>query len=292
MKRLQLRVRDGLTLLALLAAAMSCAATRVVKDETGRSVTLPDHPHRIVCLMPNIVDDVFSIGGGEDVVGIIDYVKYPAEALTKRSVGSGLDPSLETMLSLHPDLVLATPHANPQPALDKMQQLGMPVYLVDPHGLEGLLRTITSLGQATNREVQAAAEVARLRARIYAVQTRVRGLPAPRVFISFSSEPIYTAGRGAFVTELIAAAGATSITADIAQEWPVVSLEAVVARAPDALLLFRGGKVTVDTLRPRPGWSSMKAVREGRAYFVDERVGLPSPVAIDALEDLAHQFHP
>lgn len=278
--------------LALLAAALSCFASRVVKDETGRPVTLPDHPHRIICLMPNIVDDAFSIGAGDDLVGIVDYTKFPSDARKKQSVGSGLDPSLETMLSLHPDLVLATPHANPQPALDKMQQLGMTVFLVDPHGVAGLLHTILSIGQATNREAQAAAEVAQLQHRIDAVQERVKDLPKVRVFISFSTDPIYTAGRGAFITELIAAAGGESITADMAQEWPVISLEAVVARAPDALLLFRAGKVTVASLRQRPGWNTMKAVREGRAYFVDERVALPSPVAIDALEDLARQFHP
>lgn len=289
MRRIILKVCGGV---ALLAAALPCSASRVLRDEAGRSVTVPDHAHRIVCLMPNIVDDVFALGGGADVVGITDYVKFPAEALTKQSVGSGLDPSLETILSLHPDLVLATPHQNPQTALDRLQRLGMTVYLVEPHGVAGLLHTITSIGQATGRETQAAAEVARLTQRIAAVQARVKGMPAVRVFISFSSEPIYTAGKGAFITELIADAGGRSITAELPQEWPVVSMEAVVARAPDALLLFRGGKVTIASLRQRAGWESLKAVREGRAYFVDERVGLPSAVAVDALEDLARQFHP
>ena len=292
MRHIVCKVRCGIALATLLSAALSCLGSRVVTDETGRAVTLADHPHRIVCLMPNIVDDVFSIGAGDDVVGIIDYTKYPAEALRRPSVGSGLDPSLETILSLHPDIVLATPRSNPQAAIDKLRQFGLPVFLVDPHGVAGLLHSIVSIGQATHREVEAAAEVARLQARIDAVQARVRGLPTVRVFISFSSDPIYTAGRGAFITELIADAGGQSITADIAQEWPLVSLEAVVARAPDALLLFRAGKVTIESLRQRPGWSAMKAVRDGRAYFVDERVGLPSPVAIDAMEDLARQFHP
>ena len=284
--------RGGIALAMLVGAAVSCSGSRVVTDETGRAVTLADHPHRIVCLMPNIADDVFSVGAGGDVVGVVDYTKFPAEALKKQSVGSGLDPSLETILSLHPDLVLATPRSNPQAAIDKLRGFGLPVFLVDPHGVVGLLHTIVSVGGATNREAAAEAEVARLQGRIDAVRARVRGLPAVRVFISFSSDPIYTAGRGAFITELIADAGGESITADIAQEWPMVSLEAVVARQPDALLLFRGGKVTIESLRQRPGWSAMKAVREGRAYFVDERVGLPSPVAIDALEDLARQFHP
>ncbi len=285
-------IARAVTMLVLLATALSCSASRVVVDEMGRAVTVPDHPHRIICLMPNITDDVFSIGGGDEVVGIIDYVKYPAAALKKPSVGSGLNPSLETILSLHPDLILATPRANPQTVLNELQRLGLTVYLVDPHGMAGLLHTIESIGQATNHETEAHAEIVRLKQRIAAVRARVKGLPAIRVFISFSSDPIFTAGKGAFITELIADAGGESITADLAQEWPVVSLEAVVARAPDALLLFRGGKVAIDSLRQRPGWNSLKAVREGNVFFVDERIGLPSPVAIDALEDLAKQFHP
>ena len=261
-------------------------------DETGRRVRVPDRPHRIVCLIPSVVDDVFAIGAGGDVVGITDYVKYPAEALKKQSVGSIIDPSVETILALHPDLVLAMPRANPQATLDHLVRLGLPVFLVDPHGMAGLFHTLKTVGEATNREADADAEAARLKVRIAAVEARVERLPRVRVFISFSSDPIFTAGKGAFITELIAAAGGESITADVGQEWPVVSMEAVVALAPDALLLTRGGKITIASLRQRAGWESLKAVREARVYWVDERVGLPSPVAIDALEDLARQFHP
>jgi iron complex transport system substrate-binding protein len=267
-------------------------ASRVLKDETGRSVTIPDHPHRIVCLVPSITDSVFSLGAAEDVVAISDYVKYPPEALLKPSVGSISNPSMETILSLHPDLVLGMPQSTQRSILDQIQSLGIPVYLVDPHGIAGILQSITSLGQAVNREPQAAAVVARLKQRIAAVRAGVQGKPVIKVFAPVSYDPVITIGKGAFITDIIEAAGGESITADLAQEWPQISMETVVARAPEALLLVRGGRITIDILKDRPGWNALPAVREKRVYFVDRRIEFPSPIAIDALEDLAKQFHP
>jgi iron complex transport system substrate-binding protein len=286
-------MKRSVVLLFLIASAVRpCIAARTLIDETGRSVTVPDHPHRIICLVPSITDSVFALGAGEDVVAISDYVQFPPEAKQKPSVGSISDPSLETILSLHPDLVLGMPHANQQSALDELQHLNIAVYLVDPHGVAGILHSITSLGQATNREAQASALVTRLTQRIDAVRASVRGKPIVNVFLPVSYDPVITIGKGAFITEIIAIAGGHSITDDINQEWPHISMEVVIARAPAALLMMRGGRTTIESLKDRPGWNTLPAVRANRVYYVDKRVDFPSPVAIDALEDLAKQFHP
>lgn len=281
-----------LILILTLSFTLPCFASRTLTDETGRSVTVPDHPHRIICLVPSITDSVFAIGAEDDVVAISDYVKYPAQALSKPSVGSISNPSIETILSLHPDLVLGMPHSTQQSALDQIQNLGIPVYLVDPHGIAGILHSITSLGAAVDREPRAASVVARLQQRIAAVRSSVQSRPIVNVFAPISFEPVITIGKGAFITEIIEAAGGHSITTDLSQEWPHISMEAVVARAPQALLLVRGGRITLDLLKDRPGWNTLPAVRNRQVYFVDKRVEFPSPVAVDALEDLARQFHP
>jgi iron complex transport system substrate-binding protein len=199
---------------------------------------------------------------------------------------------LETLLSLHPDLVLSMLHWTNQGTLDRLGHLGIPVFLVDTHGLAGILRTIVSLGHATNREAQASALVARLQQRIDAVRAAVAGKPVTSVFMAVSYDPVITIGKSSFITEIVEAAGGRSITDDIAQEWPQISMEAVIARAPQALLMMRGGTITLAILKTRPGWDKLPAVRAGRVYFIDQRVELPSPIAIDALEDLAKQFHP
>ena len=284
--------RTVFLILLLVSATRLCVASRTVTDETGRSINVPDHPHRIICLVPSITDSVFSLGAGDDVVAISDYVQYPAEARKKPSVGSISDPSLETILALHPDLVLGMPNANGQSVLDHLRQLNIPVYLVDPHGVAGILHSVTSLGQAIHREKESSVVVSRLTQRIAAVRASVRDKPVVNVFMPVSYDPVITIGKGAFITEIIALAGGHSITDDIHQEWPQISMETVVARAPSALLMMRGGKTTIESLRDRPGWSVLPAVRSNRLYYVDKRVDFPSPIAIDALEDLAKQFHP
>ena len=276
----------------LLAGALPSFASRVVTDEIGRKVTVPDHAHRIICLVPSITDAVFAIGAADDVIAISDFVRYPEAATKKPSVGSIANPSLERILSLHPDLILGQPHQNQQGSLDQLERLGLPIFIVDPHGIAGILKAVTSLGQAIGREHDATELAKRLQRRIDVVRANVRDKPVVSVFMPVSYDPVITIGKGSFITDIIEVAGGHSITTDIDQEWPHISMEAVIARAPQALLMMRGGTITPEVLKTRPGWQTLPAVRSGQVYFVDRRVNFPSPVAIDALEDLARQFHP
>jgi iron complex transport system substrate-binding protein len=264
----------------------------VLTDESGRKVTVPDHPHRVVCLLPSVTDTVFALGSGDDVVAVSDYTTYPPAALKKPSIGSLVKPSIETILSFHPDLVLGTEIPGSAETATQLEAVGIPVYLVDPRGLDGILHSVASIGEALNRAEQAAALNASLTKRIEAVRARTAGKPAPRVLVPVWYDPVVTIGKHAFITEIIEAAGAKSVTDDLIPDWPQISLEAVIARAPDALLLIRGGKIDVSVLRNRPGWSTLPAIQTGKIYYVDGGIQDPSPVAIDALEELAKEFHP
>lgn len=278
--------------IAMLCAALPVFAARSVTDELGRKVTVPDHPHRIVCLIPSVVDDVYALGGGADIVAVTDYTKYPAEAKMKPSVGLPSDPSMETIVSLHPDLVLGSGDLNRADTMGQLQKLGIPVFMVDPHGIEGIYKSLESLGHALNREQSARDVVAHLRQREQAIRTRAQGKPKINILMPVWYDPIVTIGKHAYITDLIEIAGAHSVTSDIPQEWPQVSLEAILTRAPDALLLVRGSRMSLDSIRNRPGWVSLPAVRANRVYYVNEQIEYPSPVAFDALEDLARQLHP
>jgi iron complex transport system substrate-binding protein len=286
-------VRRLLLVLSLTALFTShCYAARTLTDEMGRKIVVPDHPHRVICLMPSVTDTVFALGAGDDVVGISDYTEYPAAALSKPSVGDLIKPSLETILSLHPDLVIGVQPDGPMEVTGQLERIGIPIFLVSPHGVAGIFHSVGTIGEALNRIQQADALIRSLQLRTDAVKARTRGLPRPRVFMPVWYDPITTIGKNAFITEIIDAAGGHSITDDLSTEWPQISLELVLSRAPDALLLVRGGKTTMQVLQNRPGWSSMAAIQAHRAYYVDDRINFPSPVAIDALEDLAKQFHP
>jgi ABC-type Fe3+-hydroxamate transport system substrate-binding protein len=281
----------GLLLLLLLSPA-ACFASRTLTDELGRTVAVPDYPHKLVCLAPSVVDDVYSLGAGNDVIAVSEYTTYPAEAAKKPIIGAPLNPSLEKIIALHPDLVLGSGDMNHLPAIDQLERYGIPVFMVNPHGIAGIYKSIASLGHALNRESDAAHLLGDLQAREQSVRARVLDKPAVRLFMPVWYDPIVTVGRHAFITELIEVAGGNSITSDIAQEWPQVSLEAIVARHPDALLLIKGSKVSLAELSGRPGWQALSAVRDGRVLFVDKRIELPSPAAIYAMEELAKQLHP
>jgi iron complex transport system substrate-binding protein len=267
-------------------------AARRVTDELGRTVSVPDHPHRLICLLPSITDDVYALGAGSDVIAVSDFTKYPAQTEKKPSVGPPLSPSLEMIVALHPDLVVGGADMNRAATLTRLEQLGVSVFMIDTHGVEGIYRSLDSLGQALNREQAAQELVARLRLRVAAVRDRVQGKPPVQVLMPVWYDPIITVGSHAYITELIALAGGHSVTSDIPQEWPQVSLEAIVARAPEALLLVRGSKMSLATIRNRPGWDQIPAVRNHRVYYVSDKIDYPSPVAIDALEEMAKEFHP
>jgi iron complex transport system substrate-binding protein len=279
-----------LALLTLL--AIPCAASRTVTDELGRNVVVPDHPHRVICLMPSVTDTVFALGAGDDIVAVSDYTEYPPAALKKPSVGNLITPSIETILALHPDLVIGVQPAGPMESTKQLERLGVPVFLTSPHGLAGIMHTVETIGEALNRKPQADALVASMQHRVDAVRARTKGLPEPTVFMPVWYDPIITIGKHAFTTEIIEAAGGRSVTDDLTADWPEISLEVVLERAPEALVLERDGKTTLALLESRPGWSSVPAIQHHRVYYVDKRIDSPSPVAIDALEDLARQFDP
>jgi ABC-type Fe3+-hydroxamate transport system substrate-binding protein len=280
------------TVMVASAGLLAARASRIVQDETGRKVTVPDHPHRIVCLVPSVTDTAFALGAGDDVVAVSDYTTYPPAALKKPSIGSLVKPSIETILSYHPDLVLGTEIPGSEETTAQLQAVGIPVYLVDPLGLDGILKSVSSIGDALNRVPQAVALDANLARRIAAVKAQTAGKVAPRVLMPIWYDPIITIGKHAFITEILETAGARSVTDDLASDWPQISMEAVIARAPEALVLIRGGKIPLDVLQTRPGWSTLPAIKADKIYYVSAAIQEPSPVAIDALEEMAKQFHP
>jgi iron complex transport system substrate-binding protein len=123
------RMRVGTLVAAALCVALPARASRVLTDETGRTVTVPDHPHRIICLTPSVTDTVYALGAGDDVVAISDYTKYPKAALTKPSVGELIQPSIERIVAFHPDLVIGNAPLGPNDTTRELERLGVTVYL-------------------------------------------------------------------------------------------------------------------------------------------------------------------
>ena len=288
-----MRNKTRALIVAMIVGVSSASwAQRQVQDELGRTMSVPDKPHRVVCLAPSITDTVFALGAGDEVVGVSDYTKFPAEARKKPSVGQVLNPSVEAVVALHPDLLIGVGDLNTEAAVLKIERLGISVFLVVPHGISGIYRSIEDIGKILNREREARELVSSLRAREDAVRKHVAGKPAVRVFMPLSDDPVITIGKNAFLTELIAAAGGRSVTDDLAQDWPNISMEAIFVREPDYLLLIQGSPMTIQDLKKRPGWKNLVCVKQNRIFYVDDRMNYSSPAVFGALESLARQFHP
>jgi iron complex transport system substrate-binding protein len=279
------------TILLLLSGT---ASARTVKDQTGRSVNVPDHPHRLVSLAPNITEIVYALGLGDELVGDTDYCDFPPEAKKKPHVGTMLNPSLERIVALKPDLALGTPEANRRETADQLERLGIPLYGVTASTLPGTLASIEDLGRILGRETEARALAAALQARIGRVQKRIEGEPKPKVLYVVWYRPLITVGPRTFIADVIRAAGGIPVGENLKGEWPRLSLEELLPQNPAVILLPRteSFSASLDELRSLPGWKELQAVKEGRMYLVSEAIERPSPRLVDALEQVADILHP
>ncbi|MBI4271355.1 MAG: cobalamin-binding protein [Candidatus Rokubacteria bacterium] len=265
-----------------------------VRDMIGRDVALAGPPARIVSLVPSVTEIVFALGAEDRLVGVTDFCDYPPAARRKPHVGGMLAPSLEVIVSLRPDLVVATTEGSREETVSQLQRLGIPVYLVAAHRLADVWDVIARLGALTGREAAAGHLVAGLRARVRAVEQAVAAGSRPRVLYVLWPEPLIVPGRESLVTELIGIAGGRSISASEGTDYPRFALEAAVARAPEVILLANHSASTggIDRERWR-GLTSVPAIRAGRLHAVNgDLLHRYGPRIVDGLEQLARAIHP
>ncbi len=267
---------------------------REVTDQTGRRVDVPEHPRRLISLAPSITETLYALGAGDLLVGDTNYCDYPPEARLKPHVGQLLNPSLEKIVALKPDLVLASPEANRRETADQLERLHIPLYGVTARTLDETLRSIADLGGVIGREQEAKQLDEQLRRRVERVENEVRGRPRPKVLFVVWNRPLISAGPHTFISDVIRRAGGVSLTDDLKTDWPRLSLEEAVRRNPE-ILLFPGTEAFAAKLEEfarLPGWKEMAAVKARRMYRVSEAIMHPSPRLVDALEEVAHLLHP
>lgn len=296
MERLSVRRSAAVAVVALavVLGALAPARAGTVRDMTGREVHLAAAPRRIVSLVPSVTEILFALGSDDRLVGVTDFCDFPPDARSKPSVGGMINPSLETIVTLRPDLVIATTEGSREETFSQLRRLGIPTFLVVAHRLGDAARVIERLGHLTGRPDAASTTVRTLERRIQAVRKAVAARPRPRVLYVLWPEPLIVPGRDALVTELIQAAGGDSITATEGQAYPRLSLEAAVALNPEVIVLASHG--------PRSGpveperWArlgNVAAVRAGRLHTVDGNImHRYGPRVVEGLEALARIIHP
>lgn len=271
-------------------------------DAFGRAYQHSNRPMRVVSLSPNLTEMIFSIGiDASRLVGVTRYCDYPEAALSIPKVGGVVDPSVEGILALRPDLVLAT-RGNPVAALDRLRSLGVPVFAFESQtGLDQVPQTMRVLahllGEAPdeNRADSLAAELVCLRRLVEAIPASER----PSVYYYDPTSPDWTAGPRTHISELIRVAGGRNVADDAPSAWPRYSVEALIAHPPDWLLIAvpgpsaEGAAEILSTLRSKPGWRSLDAVRQGRVCLVPADPLLrPSPRTMGVIRMVGACLHP
>jgi iron complex transport system substrate-binding protein len=261
--------------------------SHVVNDDLGRQVAVTPAARRLISLAPSVTEILFAIGLGDRVVGVTTYCDYPTQALSIEKVGDTQKPNLEKIISLRPDLVIVSTASQLEDFMGSLEHLGVPVYVNNPTDLASLLASINRIGVVAGVPDSADSVVRDLKSRIANVQSRVGGLPRPKVLLILSSEPLITAGGGTFINDLVTTAGGESISGDQSADYPQFSLETALARRPEFIFLQAGGAELPKPLAETP------AARAGRVYQLDDALLLrPGPRIIDGLEVVARKLHP
>lgn len=279
-------------------AAAPAGFPLTITDDSGRQVTLPAPPQRILCLSPGHTETLYALGVGDRVVLTDTYSDYPAAVKPKAKLNCWPQPPVEQIVAERPDLVVLL--TVDDSFLKKMDGLSIPTVKLFPETYARALEEIELLGRLTGTEPAAQKLVAEMRTREEKVRSRLQGVTPKKVLYEMSlgdAGRFYVAGRGGFYGTLLAAAGGINLFDDLEESAVQVSGEQVVARNPDVVLLG-----DTDTpiqpqqpgmLKQRPGWAETRAVRTGQVFPVkSERITRPGPRLVEGLEEIARLLHP
>lgn len=276
--------------LAVLALARGAeAAPLVVSDDAGQRVTLLHAPLRIVSLAPGATEMLFAAGVGDRLVATVNFSNEPAAARSVPRIGDVTAVDMERLVAIHPDLVVAWPGGGNPAQLERITQLGIPIYRQQVNRLSDLpasLRRLGALGASPDIAQQAADALQKELARIAG---EYGGTPGkhPTVLLEVWNRPIYTVGGAQVMSDALALCGARNVFADLKELGPVIDTEAVIARNPDIIVAAAPPGEAASWLAEWRRFPSLAAVRNGRLVaFEDQALSRLGPSVVPATEAL------
>jgi iron complex transport system substrate-binding protein len=268
---------------------------RQATDQLGRLVVFPSEPVRVMALAPSITEIVYSLGREDRLAGVTLYSDYPPPAQDLIKVGSYVQLDLERIVALKPDLCIAVKDGNPKETVDRLLNLNIPVFAVNPVDLASIMVSIGQLGMLLNAEKAAEAVVVNMQRRIKQVNDRVAtSRNCPGVFFQIGISPIVSAGSGTFINELIVRAGGRNI-AQGQTSYPRFSKEQVLLLDPDIIIItsIARAEVLKSIKRDWESWPRISAVKRDQIHVVNSDIfDRPTPRLVDGLELLASLIHP
>lgn len=291
--------KDNVVIVFLLVVlAVSCAGetcARTVTDEMGRIVHVRHMPQRIVSLAPGITETLYALGLDDQIAGVTTFCDWPAAARKKPRIGGFSNPSIEKVVSLKPDLIIATADGNRKDTVRQMEKLGFPVYVANPSSIDGFLGSILNIGKITNREKEAEKLVAKLQKKLDNITRQIRRKKKPRVFFQLGMEPVFTVGRGTLINEMIERAGGMNVAGLDSAHYPRYSAEGIIGVSPE-IIIFAPMVNDKNFAAVKRFWGKYKeipAVKHNKIYPIDaDLINRASPRLFDAVEIMALIFHP
>lgn len=292
---------------ALLLVAVLTGCAKDVVDETtgeltlldqmGREVLIEGEVERIVSLSPSNTEILFALGLNDKVVGVTDYCNYPPEAAEKDSVGGFDKPNIEVILTLEPDLVLAG--SLHEEVVTRLEERDIPVLVMEPQTMEQIYEAIRTVGAAARVKEAAEAVVSEIEQQIDSVQEKLATLADDEkvsVYYELWYDPPMSIGNRSFIHEVITAASGNNIFADIDDNYPTVSPEAVAEKNPRVILYpddHGTAEMVTEQFYSRPGWAEISALKEKRIYGVNSDLfSRPGPRVGQAIQEAATLFYP
>ena len=263
-----------------------------VQRSDGREITIQEPPERIASLSPGATEILFAIGAGENVGASDNFSDYPPEAEQTTKLDA-FEPNLEAIVAVEADLIIVA--HNQDNVVEALDDLGEPVlYLVVPEGVEGVFEQIRLFGRVTDHQQEAEDLARSLEARIVAIEAKLADVDqGPRVFHELDNT-LYTAAPDSFVGDLYNLLKAQNVAAGSDNPYPQLTQEIIIERDPEVIILAdeEFGE-TPETVKSRPGWDVISAVKNDRIHGIDPNtVSRPGPRVVDALEELARLLYP
>jgi iron complex transport system substrate-binding protein len=268
---------------------------RLLTDETGRRVAIPYPAKRIISLAPSITEILFALGLNEEIAAVTNYCDYPEAVLNKPRVGGYINPSIEKIVSLKPDLIIATRDDNRWETNHRLSALGLCVYLINPKSFHGVAKSIQHIGAAVGREEESKKIMINMTLKKEEIVKRTKSLPKPKVFFQIGYTPIMTVGRKTLADDLIRLAGGKSISENELTNYPIYSMETILSKAPEIIIIstMDSNKESMNLIERWRNWKSIPAVKMKAIHVIDSNlVDRPTPRIVEGLEILAKMIHP
>lgn len=253
--------------LTVLSSAV-CHAEISVTDFLGRTVTLEKPAQRIIALAPHIVENIYSAGAGDRLVGAVDYCDYPEEAKKIPRVGAISAYSLEAIVALKPDLVVMWNSGLGGKSLPKFLELGLTVYASDPKTLEDIPRSIRDYGILTGQQTVADQNAAAFTTRLQQLRGQYRGQKSVSVLYQVWNQPLQTLNNEHIISDVIRLCGGTNAFGDAPTIAPKISVESVITRNPQAIIASGMGEEKPEWLDDWKKYPDLTAVKKGNLFFV------------------------